>query len=264
MNDPDFPVARARDRPRIPVERFLANLPLFRQTDRTELARLAAGTTEITAPRGTVLFRRGDSCEGFHVVVYGRIKLALDAPDGSEKVVELMGNGQSFGEAVMFLEKPYVVTATATADTKLLLVARQAVLDEIDRDPRFARRMLAGLSMRLHHLISDVEAISLHSARQRVIGYLLGQSHDAGGARKRFTLPAAKGVIASRLNLTHEHFSRVLHDLAAQGLIAVDRMDIRIRDAVKLRDYASQPNRRRGQSATGTQQEKTSRSHDDH
>jgi len=263
MNDASLPLWRSEHRPRIPVERFLANLPLFRQLDRAELSRLAAGTTEITAPRGTVLFRRGDSCEGFHVIVYGRIKLAVHAPDGGEKVIELMGPGQSFGEAVMFLEKPYVVTATALADTKLLLVARQAVLEEIDRDPRFARRMLAGLSVRLHHLVSDLEAISLHSGMQRVIGYLLGQSHEAGMGRRRFTLPARKGVIASRLNLTQEHFSRVLHELAEQGLISVDKLDIRIRDAVKLREYASQPTRRRGHPAVAAPPAKTS-THDDH
>ena len=226
-------------RPRIPVERFLANLPLFRQLDRTELIRLASGVTEITAPRGTVLFRRGDSCEGFHVIVYGRVKLALHAPDGGEKVIDLLGPGQSFGEAVMFLEKPYVVTATALADTKLLLVARQAVLDEIDRDPRFARRMLAGLSMRLHHLVSDIEALSLQSGTQRVIGYLLGQCRETGPWRRRVALPARKGVIASRLNLTQEHFSRVLHELAGHGLISVEGLDIRIPDVAKLREHAA-------------------------
>jgi hypothetical protein len=35
----------------------------------------------------------------------------------------------------------------------------------------FARRMLAGLSMRLHGLIQDVEDYSLHSSTQRVIGF---------------------------------------------------------------------------------------------
>jgi CRP-like cAMP-binding protein len=249
MNDTSAVFRSSSYGPRIPIERFLVNLPLFRQLEKAELARLAAGVTEITAPRGTVLFRRGDSCEGFHVVIYGRIKLALHAPDGGEKVVELMGPGQSFGEAVMFLGKPYVVTATALADTKLLLVARQAVLDEIDRDPQLARRMLAGISARLHHLISDLEAISLHSGTQRVIGYLLGQSHEAGVVPRRFALPAAKGVIASRLNLTHEHFSRILHELAAHGLISVDKLEIRIRDAVKLREYASQRHHHGGRPA---------------
>ncbi|MCC7081690.1 MAG: Crp/Fnr family transcriptional regulator [Burkholderiales bacterium] len=227
-------------RPRIPVDDFLANLPLFRHLDGADIARVAAGVREIAAPRGTALFRRGDPCEGFHVVVFGRIKLALNSPDGAEKVIELMGPGQSFGEAVMFLEVPYMVTATALIDSKLLLVAREAVFDEIDRDARFARRMLAGLSMRLHRFISDLEAVSLRSGTERVIGYLLAQVQEADDAdRGQITLPAKKGVIASRLNLTHEHFSRILHELARRDLIDVNGLQIQIRDAAKLRQYGS-------------------------
>jgi CRP-like cAMP-binding protein len=221
------------------LQDFLAHLPLFRQLDSVELARIAAGATKVAVPRGDVVFRRGDACEGFHVVVFGQIKLALNTPDGGEKVVELMGPGHSFGEAVMFLDKPYVVTATALADTKLVHVVRQVVLDEIARDPRFARRMLAGLSLRLHHLISDLEAVSLQSGTQRVIGYLLSQTAETGTSRRRLTLPAKKGVIASRLNLTHEHFSRILHELARHDLISIDRLDIRIQDVAKLREYGN-------------------------
>jgi CRP-like cAMP-binding protein len=223
----------------IPIEDFLANLPLFRQLGKADRIRLAAGATEVAAPRGATLFRRGDACDGFHVVIFGQIKLALQTPEGNEKVIELMGPGQSFGEAVMFLERPYLVTAVALADSKLLHVSRQAVFEEIDRDPRFARRMIAGLSLRLHRLVSDLEAISLHSGMQRVIGYLLGQSNEGDAPQTRFTLPARKGVIASRLNLTHEHFSRILHQLAGRGLIEVDGLEILIRDTATLRVYGT-------------------------
>jgi CRP-like cAMP-binding protein len=222
---------------RIPVEDFLANLPLFRELGSGDLARLAAGTSEVDAPRGAVLFRRGDPCRGFHVVVYGQIKLALQGAHGAEKVVELMGPGQSFGEAVMFLEKPYVVSAQSLVDSKLLHVSRESVFDEIDRSPRFARRMLAGLSRRLHHLIADLEALTLRSGTQRVIGYLLNQPADDAAPALRITLPARKGVIASQLNLTQEHFSRILHDLAAGGLIAVEGRTIVVADADRLRAH---------------------------
>jgi len=95
----------------------LANLPLFKKQSAEEIDRLAKGTREFHVPRGQILFRRGDRCEGFHVIVYGQIKLAFNAADGAEKVVEIMGPGQSFGEAVMFMEKPYPVYSQALAGT---------------------------------------------------------------------------------------------------------------------------------------------------
>jgi CRP-like cAMP-binding protein len=73
----------------------------------------------------------------------------------------------------MFMDKPFMVYAQALADSLLLHIAKTAILDELDADPKLGRKMIAGLSMRLHHLISDVESYSLCSGRQRIIGYLL-------------------------------------------------------------------------------------------
>jgi CRP-like cAMP-binding protein len=98
--------------------------------------------------------------------------------------------------------------------------------------------MLAGLSRRLHGLIADVEAYSLQSGRERVIGYLLRDTEAADeGEPCRITLPTSKAIVASRLNLTPEHFSRILHELSDAGLIAVDGRDVEIRDVARLRSY---------------------------
>jgi CRP-like cAMP-binding protein len=112
-------------------------------------------------------------------------------------------------------------------------------MDELESDPKLGRKMIAGMAMRLHHLITDVESYSLHSGRQRIIGYLLREQVDSDDAEKSITvtLSTNKGVIASRLNLTQEHFSRILHELSDKGLITVEGRKIHIPDVDKLRDY---------------------------
>jgi CRP-like cAMP-binding protein len=104
--------------------------------------------------------------------------------------------------------------------------------------------MLAGLARRMHGLVHDVEAYSLHSGLQRVIGYLLRdqaiEDCEAGEART-VSLPVSKATIASRLSLTPEYFSRVLHELESNGLIEIDRRDIRILDAKRLSQYQDAP-----------------------
>jgi CRP-like cAMP-binding protein len=189
-------------------------------------------------PAGGILFRKGDSCAGFHVVVYGQVKLAFGASDGSEKVVEILGPGQSFGEAVMFLDKPNVVFAETLTDSLLLHVGKAVILQELERSPDFARRMLGGLAHRLHRVVGDLEGYSLKSGTQRVIGYLLRDV--AGGQTSRTAevmLPATKSVIASRLSITREHFSRILHELSDSGLIKVSGRNIRFLDLKRLRNY---------------------------
>jgi CRP/FNR family transcriptional regulator, dissimilatory nitrate respiration regulator len=217
---------------------LLANLPMFREMSPDEIERIARGTVQLNLPRGQMLFQKGDPCSGIHVVIFGQVKLAFTSPQGSEKVVEIIGPGQSFGEALMFMDKAYILFAQALADSLLLHISKRTVFEELERDPKFARKMIAGLSRRLHGLISDVEAYSLRSGAQRVIGYLLRDDRDAtGGTMLEVILPTSKGTIASRLNLTPEHFSRILHELTEAGLIRVDGRTVHILDIARLSDY---------------------------
>jgi CRP-like cAMP-binding protein len=225
----------------IDIGRVLAILPLFQQLRDSEIACLAAGTREIALSKGQILFQKGSLLDGFYVVVRGQIKLAFSSPQGHEKVVSIVGPGQSFGEAVMFMEKPCPVFTQALADSRLLYIAKQSIFAAIDRDSAFARRMLAGLSMRLHGLIQDVEDYSLHSSTQRVIGFLLQLAGTPASGPVEFELPASKHIIASRLNLTPETLSRILHGLIESGLIAVRGRRIHISDVSSLRRFDDLP-----------------------
>ena len=108
-----------------------------------------------------------------------------------------------------------------------------------DESARFSLHMLAGLARRLQGLVHDVQAYSLHSGTQRVIGYLLGgrSTPEPGSASMTVTLPVSKAAIASRLSITPEYFSRVLGELVSQGLIEVDKREIDIPDVGKLASY---------------------------
>ena len=222
------------------LPRYLSVLPLFTDLNRPELERLALGCQLRRLTRGENIFRVGEPCEEFHVTVTGQVKLFAISPAGQEKVIELVGPGNSFAEALMFTGKPYIVNAQALTDTLLLTVKKEAVVGEIERDPRFAMRMLAGISRRLHGLVHDVEAYALHSGMQRVIGYLLRDQvveDCATGEVVTVSLPVSKATIASRLSLTPEYFSRVLHELEAAGLVRIDKRDVHILDPKSLADY---------------------------
>ena len=225
----------AKRPPQIKTRAFIANLPMFSEMGEAELDRIAAATVPLYFEKGQSIVQVGDACTGFHLVVYGQVKLAFTSPQGVEKVVEIVRPGQSFGEALMFLEKPYVVFAEALADSMLLHVAKHAVFEELGPNP-FAQRMIAGLARRLHGLVRDVEAYTLRSGQERILGYLLAElPEDAASGPAEVLLTPGKSVLASRLNMTPEHFSRILHELADDGLIEVDGRVIRVPDVARLR-----------------------------
>jgi CRP-like cAMP-binding protein len=218
---------------------FLAALPLFKALDEASLARLAAASTRKPLVRGEYLFRKGDLPTGMYVVVHGEIKLLAGTARGS-RLTGVASAGRSFGEPVMFLEKPAPVDAVAATDALVLHVPKEAVFGEIERSPRFARLMIAGLSQRIESLVQELDRQALGSGRSRLIDYLLRQAEHAAEPHT-VTLPASKAAVASHLNLTPEHFSRLLHELAAAGLVQVQGRRIAVPDLQRLAQEAPRP-----------------------
>ena len=212
---------------------FLAALPLFKALDEATLARLAAATTTRRLERGERLFSKGDAATALYVVVHGEIRLIARSPVRGDRLTGVVGAGRSFGEPVMFLERPAVVDAEAAADALVLQVPKEAVFAEIERSPRFARRVIASLSQRIESLVHELERQALGSGRARLVDYLVRRAGHHAGPRI-VTLPATKAAIASQLNLTPEHFSRLLHELAAAGLLQVQGRQITVPDVARL------------------------------
>ncbi|MDP1609916.1 MAG: Crp/Fnr family transcriptional regulator [Sulfuritalea sp.] len=224
---------------KLDIPQILSRLPLFQELVPEQIAALESACRERRLSKGEMLFQKGDPAKGFFVVVFGQIKLAFPSAQGNEKVMQIIGPRQSFGEALMFLNRPSPVFAEGLVDSLLLHIASGPVFELLEKDPLFARRMLAGLSMRLHSLVQDVETYSLRSSAQRVVGYLLQQCPQKESTEGAFdiSLPTSKQVIASRLNLTPETLSRIFHDLSTNGLISVSGKQITINDVKRLREF---------------------------
>jgi CRP-like cAMP-binding protein len=227
---------------RLDVASYLGSQSLFDGMSANELARIARACQIRHLARGSELFQAGQACEGLYLVVDGQVKLYAKAPNGHEKVIEVVGEGGCVAEALMFSEGEHSMHASVLADTQILLVPREVLVSEIEHNPGLAMRMLTGIARQLNGLLRDIEAVTLHSGVQRVIDYLL-RAPAMGQPRQSsqdvtVSLPASKGTIASLLSVTPEHFSRILHDLQARGLISVQRRHIHILDAQGLASYA--------------------------
>lgn len=213
----------------------IANLPLFRHSTSQHVSEIARHARAHHVRKGAVIYRRGERLHGLFAVAFGMVKLALRGNNGTEKVLRLVGPGETFGEPPVFLERETPVEATALSDSMLVIIPAGPLLALLERDQSFARSLVANLCLRVETLVADVEAGSLHDARQRVASYLdsLVETKD-GKARPTVRLAATKTVIASRLGVTKETFSRLLHELAEQGMIAVTKREITLLDRTGL------------------------------
>ena len=215
---------------------YMEAFPLFADLRPEQRRFLASGSSVLECKRGTLVCKQGERPGGFFCLLHGRIKLALLASSGGERVIEIAQPGDSFGEAALFSQEPWPVYAQALVKSRLVFISGQVVLSGIQHWPEFSLAMLAGMSARVHGLLSELEACCLKTASQRVAQYLLdlGQPCSYKAEAWTVTLPAGKAVIASALSLTPETFSRELRRLVEQNLISVQKNCIYVHDKARL------------------------------
>ncbi len=218
---------------------MLKTIPLFNGMRESKLKLIAEQSHFIDLGKKVFIFHKGDSCRGFYITIRGNIKISFISKEGKEHVGRIVGPGQSFGEALLFLDKPSPATVQTITPAKLLFIPKKVLFYCIDEDPDCAHKMLAGLSRRIHQQIAEMESLTLDSSQQRVVGYLLQQLQPEGArySKRNIVLPANKATIALHLNMAPETLSRILHQLNDKNLIQMEGKTIRILDIEKLRNY---------------------------
>lgn len=216
------------------AERLVVNMPLFRGVAREHLALLLEHVTIHRLKRGSAILRHGEQPGAFFGVAQGQLKLTLRGDNGEEKLLRIVAPGETFGEALLFSPRPSPVDAVALTDALVVAFPAQQVHELVDRDAPFARAALAVLSERMHHLVEEIEAGTLLTARQRIASYLVALAKGASRVR----LPVTKTLVASQLGVTKETFSRLLREFADRGLILVQKRDIALHDRARLEAIA--------------------------
>jgi CRP/FNR family transcriptional regulator, dissimilatory nitrate respiration regulator len=209
---------------------------LFSHLDAEQLERVARKARRVALADGESLFEQGDRAERFYLLLGGQIKLYRLSPAGNEKVIEVVTPGSTFAEALMFLDRPhYPVGAQALSAATLISIDARDFAAMLRESVDTCFLLMGDMSQRLRGLIREIDDLSLHSATCRVAGYLLAQVNEQG---ESFELQVPKQILASRLSVKPETFSRIIRNLSEQGYIQIDGNRVQIRQAEAMRHVA--------------------------
>lgn len=210
---------------------------LFEELDDRQLERVLSSAQRISLPAKNILFEAGQSAERFYLVHEGQMKLFTLSMDGDEKVMEILNPGNTFAEAIMFMQaRRYPVSAQALMDSTLYSFDMKLFRKILEESQQTCFRLMAGMSKRLHARINEISNLTLHNATYRLVVFLLEQLPEEAIELAEIHLTTPKSVIASRLAIQPETFSRILTRLSAGGLIEVKGNDISLLDVQGLRD----------------------------
>lgn len=225
------------------MARVFSDLPLFSALSDTQLARIKKEMRLIKLKENQPLFEAQQAANHFFVLRRGRIKLFRLAANGAEKIIEIVQPGESFATAVMFMEhKTYPVCAQALQESRVLSFANRTFLSILKESPQTCFRVLAEMSKRMRQQITEIDQLSLQCAPSRVATYIIDKLQKTGNDKGQVDFDAPKRVIASRLSIQPETFSRALQTLRKKGVIQVERGTIYVTNPDALKRFAENGN----------------------
>ncbi len=216
----------------------MARLAYFQGWRTDQIARLAAGAKQYILVKNERLIRKGDLLDSLSVLVSGQLRLCIPLPGEGERVISLVGPGESFGESCLILSEACPFDAVASRQCHMLRIDKRSYLRELRLDPSLTENTLQLVSRRLLETLRDTGICAQRSSVQRVSCYLMQFRPEPECADFQVRLQALKRDIAAKLGLTQETFSRVLGLLSQQGVIHVDGSLIHVADARKLASFS--------------------------
>jgi len=204
----------------------------FAGIDDAQLARLMRIMSTHRFGRNQVLFCQGDPARHFFIVLEGWVRIFRSLPDGGEVTVNLFTRGESLAEAAIFAGSTYPGTGMTADVSRLVLVSANGIRAALQDDTRLGLNMMASMSAKLQHLVRQLEQVSHSTTKQRVAAFLLTLAHRQRSSDIR--LPLDKHLIAARLGMQPETFSRALAKLKADGVHTHGEI-VRLADKDKLR-----------------------------
>ncbi|MGQ9659954.1 MAG: Crp/Fnr family transcriptional regulator [Thermochromatium sp.] len=115
-----------------------------------------------------LLFSQGDPASRFYLLLSGQMRLFRLSPEGAEKVIEIVSPGQTFAEALMFLNAPrYPVCAAALADSELIAIDSSDFAAMLRESVDTCFVLLGALSQRLRGLIGEIDALAAYRDQPR-------------------------------------------------------------------------------------------------
>ena len=188
-------------------------------------ARLGA-LSPMSVDAGAVLFRPGDTVQGYVIVLEGRIGVYLIGTTGREILLYDVAPGTSCIQSTLGLlgGDDYSGEAVAELPSRLVLVPRPVFLDLLDRDAGFRALVFTAFAKRMQSMMQVVEKVAFQKIETRLAAYLLSAADTSG------QVAATQQEIASAIGSAREVVSRRLTQFADRGLIRPERGAVRIVD----------------------------------
>lgn len=213
----------------------LRSHPMFAALGSQDLRNLIRQSRRLRLGHHQLLYRQDMPAHHFFFVISGRLRLYRLDSSGIDRTLDSVAPGDCFAEVMIYADPPrYACYAEALKSSDVLMMPVKAYQELIESNPRYAQAALRHYAQRAVSRFHDLEIMTVQSARDRLVRYLIDLLPHGAEKGGEVELPLPKCLVASRLAMQPETFSRILADLKANGLVRVNRSKLLISDPQRL------------------------------
>lgn len=218
-----------------PDAQWLSAFPALAALD-DPVVRQALGAARIVqVPAGETMFREGDACQHYVMVLSGSIRVHKVSESGREIVLYRVERGQTcvLTTSCLFAATPYSAEGITETPVRAAVLSRESFNEAIAGSAGFRRFVFTAFGERIDGLMELIEAIAFGRVDERLAERLLALG---GGAT---VVNLTHQQLATELGTAREVVSRLLKEFERRGWVALTRGEIAVRDRAALERLAA-------------------------
>jgi len=219
------------------AKQLMTSFPLLQGVEEEILDALIAHGKEKNFQRSDILYQHGEEGAWVAFLTHGWVKLSRETAEGEEVILDLLGKGNILGKGLALGERTLPYTVTAVEEGAYLAVPVTRMTEAILKSKVLSLNMLQAMSRQSHRQATEMEHLAIQKAPQRIGCFLLGLAagHDAEN-KIQYELPFDKSLLAGKLGMKPETFSRALAQLRQYG-VKMEKKQVEIADVASLSAY---------------------------
>ncbi|WP_185155116.1 Crp/Fnr family transcriptional regulator [Chryseobacterium sp. c4a] len=173
------------------------------------------------------IFSEGDTPHYYYQIITGEVKLNNYNEEGKEFIQNFLSEGQSCGESILFIDKPYPMNAEAITDCSILRLHKSAFFKLLHQSPKLCMEVSSFLSQRLYYKFVMMLNISSQNPSIRLKGlmdYLKSFQDDE--SPYSFMIPLTRQQMASLTGLCVETAIRTIKHMERDKILKIENRKI--------------------------------------
>ena len=219
---------------------LLRNHSLFGRLPPAVIEHLGSYIKRRALPRGAAIFAKGDPGSGLMGVLAGSVKISVPSADGRDIVLNIIHEGEIFGEIALLDGHPRTADATAMTDCELMVIERRDFVPFLRGQPDLTMQIIETLCSRLRRTSEQVQEVTFLDLPKRLAKALLRLIADAEGQASIRKVTITQREISQIIGRSRESTNKQLRIWVAHGWIRLERGAVTVLRREKIAEAAAE------------------------